>query len=295
MNTQTPHGQSARLCLSKMPALMAMMALQLFMRLIALAPLIVPSTGMTLGLDRRYAPLAGLLSALVLYILIALPFRFYSRGTLMLMAEGRENKVPFRYGAWLKLTLQRILRFLPWGLPLIVYIAGFYYLWNMAPATQMPRLISGAGKLVGGKFLQGFIVWVGVLACALAPAAIGWRRHLAAEFIAVHTEDARLFPMAVQAKKACHGRLNKVTLQNIPFLLPAPAAVVFVLGMDLAPKFKGSVSSDFFTVLTAVTKMDFSPNALLTAGLMLTLLYLPFVFFRKCALAVALAESKRNG
>lgn len=273
-----------------MPTLMMNMMLQLALRLVACLPLIAVLSGRTFGLDRRYAPLAGLLAALVLYILIALPFRFYSRGTLMLMAEGREDRAPFRLGVWLKLTLQRVLRFLPWGLPLIVYVAGFYYLWNMAPATQMPRLISSAGKLVGGKFLQGFIVWMGVLLCALAPAVIGWRRHLAAEFIAVHTDAAQLFTRARQVKKAHNRALAAVTRRNMLIALPALAAVVFVLGMDMAPRLKGSISSDFFTVLTAVTKMDFSPNALLTAGLMLTLLYLPFLFFRKGALAAVLAD-----
>lgn len=295
MNTQTPHGQSAQLCLSRMPALMTMMAFQLFLRLIACAPLIAVACGLTFGLDRRYVPAAGLVLSLILYIIIAMPFRFYSRGALMRAAEGKDGKVPFRYAAWLKLTLQRILRFLPWGLLLIVYIAGFYYLWNLAPATKMPRLISNAGKLVGGKFLHGFIVWMIVLVAALVPAIIGWRRHLAAEFIAVSTPDESLFAQAVNDKKTCSGALAKATFKNMLVVLPALVAALFVLGMDLLPRLKGSISSDLFVVLTAVTKVDFSANALITFALMLTLLYLPFVFFRKGALAVILAESRRDG
>ena len=290
MNKHSPHKQSAHFCLERLPAMMAMTILQLLVRLAALTPLFAIAGGATFGLEKRWVPAAGLVLSAVLWMFLALPFRFYSRGALWLASRGSKERVPFNYTKWLKLTGARLKRFLPWGLPLFVYIIGFYYLWNIASATQMPRLFITTGKLIGGKFLHGAIIWILVFLCVLVVAVIGWRRYLPVEFIAENTSRDQLFAEALKAKKACGKQLARATMKNILVLLPAIAAVLFVLAMDLAPSLKGSFRSDLFTVLTAFTKMDFSAIALAVSALMLTLLYVPFVLFRKGALASVLAD-----
>ena len=85
--------------------------------------------------------------------------------------------------------------------------------------------------------------------------------------------------------------LGRTTRVNLLICLPAILAVFVILAMDIAPKMRGSLTGDLLMVLETVNKMAFSSGAFTQVLIALAVLYLPFVLYRKAALAAVLASA----
>ena len=290
MTILSPHAAAGKICLKNLPALLKQFMLQFVARLLALSPLLALFYGVTYELESKYRTGAAILLCIPLYLLLVLPLRFVSRGMLYRFANGEMTSHHGSYGARLSLGLNRLLRALPFLLPLLVYLSGFYYLWNIADATMLFRLIRNTGALVGGTFVHGTIILGALFVVAILLAFLGWRRHLALEFLPLSLTAGEAFKENKRLMKKQRKGLRRATLQNFLITLPAALTILVFLGYDLSSSLSGSLSRDLFTVLEAVTKMSFSANALMAVFFAWTLLYLPFVLFRKAALAVIIAR-----
>lgn len=294
MHTISPHARAGRALARRIPAALARLLCQLAVRAAALCPLWAALLGFHYGQDARCAPLIGAGLSLALYVLLAMPFRCKMRAWLLARAKGEAGAALPSFSKALRLSLRRAAAVAPFMLPLLLYAGGFYYLLNIASATMLPRLISGAGKLLGGGLVLGAAVWAAVFVLALIPALLAWRRTMGAEFLsgAAVRDVPKTAAALVRARRA---PLRRVTLLNALIALPAVCAAVLALWGDLAAKLTGSVSRDLFIVLSTVTGLGFSPAALQTACLFFAALYLPFVLWRKGALAAVLADGEPHG
>lgn len=292
---KSPHAAARYICKNNLPALLGHTLVQLLVRAIAFAPFIATFFGVTYGVQDKLASAAGFGLSFPLYLLIVLPMRFMMRGALLRMAKSETDKAPLRYAAWLRFGLMRSFRALPWILPLLICIGGFYYLWNIAEATLLPRVIRGAGELVGGTYTHGLILLT--LACILSAVLcfIGWRHHLALEFLPVHTlanKDA--FVRSRTLMQSQRALLAHATRVNFVIALPAVVAVLILLSIDLSGRLTGSLQFDAVIILEAVTKLKFTQNTLYLCAAALLILYVPLVPYRKAALAACLAVADKQ-
>ena len=290
MKTLTPHGIAGQMVKKRLPDMVLMTILQLLLRLLALSPLLAALSGVTLGIDSQYVLLYALGASALLYLLLPLPLRFLSRGRLARFArELPAQKI--RYGLWLKLGLARFFKAFLWMLPAMVCAGGLYYLWNVADATQLVKVIRWLASLVGGSYLHGTLMLMAIFLLSLPLAYFGWRRHLALEFLPeeelIHSPFTRNREMMRQYKAP----LGKATRVNLLICLPAILAVFIILAMDIAPKMRGSLTGDLLMVLETVNKMAFSSGAFTQVLIALAVLYLPFVLYRKAALAAVLTSA----
>lgn len=290
MNVSSPHKAAGQMIKNHRPELVKTLFMQLALRLVALAPIILGYLGEAFKPPFGMAVVIFPVCSVLLYLVLVLPFRFYSRGRLMRYAMGQEPQKG-RYSLWLKVALSRFGRAFFWLLPAFVCTAGLYYLWNIADATQLVKVIRFLASLVGGTYLHGTLMLMGLFLLSLVLAYAGWRRHLALEYLPQELLADKPFKTNRQWMRVGSGPLAKTTLKNFIVCLPAVLAVLGILYMDMAPKMTGSMTADLLKGLDTVNKMAFSSNAFTQIAVALAVLYLPFVQYRKAALAAALLDN----
>mgnify|MGYP001033288790 FL=1 len=264
----------------------------LILRLVALSPLWLNFLGVHFPLPENYRVFVSALCCIPLYIIIVLPSRFYTRSTLYKTCYPVQGE-KLKFSRAFALAISRLLRALPFILPIFIFVVGFYYLWFIGDATQLFKTIRSAGTLVGGSFVHGFVILVAFFFIALFLAFIGWRRYAAIEYLPMNgMNNTRAFATNRIYIKENKANLRRTTAKNFLMLLPYLAVTFFLLAMEISTKLTGEATSDVFVLLEAVTTLNFTNKTYALCALAYIVLNLPFVVFRKRNIALALKPLK---
>jgi len=253
-------------------------------RLAALSPVCLYFAGVQLG----EAPAEIWLAlAMLLYVLLVFPFRFYAGEGLSFVAGGLAEKPPraVPYGAWLRHGLARQFRGLIWGIPFLAGAGYFIFGMKYMSFTQMWQPIQQLGLLLFNRAsMQEGMLTAGILmALFLVLFIFGWRRDMAMEYLNVRGRSVGQTLKKMRRLRSCkRGKQALHFLVN--FLLTLPAICGFA-GV-LVPYLKNNVyfSSNLQITLRSLTKLLETP---LPADLMLRLFavlmiwYLPLCVVRK--------------
>ena len=257
---------------------------QLLLRAIALSPLIYALvSGQFFGLRREYVLAAALLSALVLWTLLALPARLRMGAQLSGWFGAQINA-----GSWSDRLAKGLIPFskaLPLVLPVFICLYILYYVFSFSGFPVFFKMLEYPGSLIAGilgglsadiVMTIGVLVWVIVLAMLAWLAFRGWRRFMV---------PCTYLHQCSRAKGKPAKLAGRITLVNFLIVLPPVAIVLALLALSLAPKLSGSMMFDVLTVVSAVTGFDFPAHTLTQCAWVLGLAYLPFVLLRKAAIA----------
>lgn len=294
--TRPPHAAAFSACLKYVARLAGLLVLNLVVRGIALLPLILMLTGRNIfRFPSVHAIPLSLAASLPLYALIVMPFRFFTRSTLTWVTGWRETAPVFTAGnflRWLSAGLLRLLRALPFLLPLMALTVAFYVYWTMAGFNEFGLIINDIGALIGGDYVHGMALIALAFVLFTILAVWGWRRDLPFAFQAVDTDG---IPAALARSRAVRTRrfsgLGRTTFINFLITLPAVAAAAYFIQDYLRNLMVGDLQWDLSTLLTTLTTFAFPQEVYVRIGLALLVLYLPFVLFRKAALAVTICRA----
>lgn len=300
----SPHGKAWSAYGKHLVDILGLLAFQVLLRLVALAPLIYVAMAKRIpGLPRNYLSGIGLLACIPLYVLLVLPFRFQTaarfNGNLGRSTDSRINGR--NYGIWLKAGLYRLMQALPFVLPFLVFCGLFYYYINYPDFNVPYNLIKQVGSMLGGVDSMGLsrVLATGIGLILLAGlgtgilAGYGWRRGLGFDF---QNLQGKALPLAWRDGRAAMKRsprhLSRVG--GINFLLCLPAllglVVVLLLYFQSLPSF--SLAMDFIrngTLLLSFQLPAYLGYILL--GLLL-LIWIPLLPVRKLALAALLGDGR---
>ena len=279
-----PHTRAASASIAHIGQYALITLEQLLLRAIALSPLIYALvSGGFFGLRREYVLAAALLSALVLWILLALPARLRMGAQLGGWFGARMDA-----GSWSNRLAKGLVPFakaLPLVLPVFICLYILYYVFSFSGFPVFFKMLEYPGSLIAGVLgglsadivmTIGVLVWVIVLGALAWLAFRGWRRFMVPCTYLHQCSRAEVKP----AKLA-----GRITLINFLIILPPVAISLALLALSLAPKISGSMMFDVLTVVSAVTGFDFPAHTLTLCAWVLGLAYLPFVLLRKAAIA----------
>ena len=279
-----PHTRAASASIAHIGQYALITLEQLLLRAIALSPLIYALvSGQFFGLRREYVLAAALLSALVLWTLLALPARLRMGAQLSGWFGAQINA-----GSWSDRLAKGLVPFakaLPLVLPVFICLYILYYVFSFSGFPVFFKMLEYPGSLIAGVLGElsadivmtiGVLVWVIVLAMLAWLAFRGWRRFMV---------PCTYLHQCSRAKGKPAKLAGKITLVNFLIVLPPVAIVLALLALSLAPKLSGSMMFDVPTVVSAVTGFDFPAHTLTQCAWVLGLVYLPFVLLRKAAIA----------
>lgn len=286
-----PHARAWKAGVTHIAAYLTCTLGQLVIRLIALSPFLYAAvTKGFLGAPREHAAGIALLCCIPLWLLLVLPMRYRAGGRigewLSVPAPRRELSA---FGSWLKQGLGRLVKVLPFLLPLLAWLGAFYYYMNFVDFPTFFLMIKSVGELVGGDYVHGFaLLMVLLLVCAVI-AYIGWRRMM----VFFYLPEAPLSQDGARRKVLDWKALNRVTWINFLVVLPALGLSIALLASSLITRMTGDMQFDLMILLPAVTEFDFPQQDLLRVAAVLVVLYLPFVVWRKAALSAAMHGAPR--
>ena len=288
----TAHAEARRASTANIGAYIAITLEQLLLRALALSPLIYAiSARRFFGAPRAHYAAIALLCCIPLWVLLVLPFRYRAGGQLSgwLRREGPPTAIN-AYSQWLGRGLLYLVQVLPWLLPLMAYLGAYYYYMNIAVITTFMSMIRGVGGLIGGDYVHGVILLALLLLVCLVLAIWGWYHRMPLFYLPwrpSNENDARLHALHHANPKGLRG----VVFKNLLLVLPALILVGYILVSSLTTRMTGDIQMDLMIVLPAITSFDFPKNDLTAMGIALALVYLPFVLYRKAALAAAIHRS----
>ena len=279
-----PHARAASASFGHFGQYILITLEQLLLRAIALSPLIYALvSGQFFGLRREYVLAAALLSALVLWTLLALPARLRMGAQLSGWFGAQINA-----GSWSDRLAKGLVPFakaLPLVLPVFICLYILYYVFSFSGFPVFFKMLEYPGSLIAGilgglsadiVMTIGVLVWVIVLAMLAWLAFRGWRRFMV---------PCTYLHQCSRAKGKPAKLAGRITLINFLIILPPVAIVLILLALSLAPKLSGSMMFDVLTIVSAVTGFDFPAHTLTQCAWVLGLAYLPFVLLRKAATA----------
>ena len=279
-----PHARAASASIGHFGQYILITLEQLLLRAIALSPLIYALvSGQFFGLRREYVLAAALLSALVLWTLLALPARLRMGAQLSGWFGAQINA-----GSWSDRLAKGLVPFakaLPLVLPVFICLYILYYVFSFSGFPVFFKMLEYPGSLIAGilgglsadiVMTIGVLVWVIVLAMLAWLAFRGWRRFMV---------PCTYLHQCSRAKGKPAKLAGRITLINFLIILPPVAISLALLALSLAPKLSGSMMFDVLTVVSAVTGFDFPAHTLTQCAWVLGLAYLPFVLLRKAAIA----------
>ena len=279
-----PHARAASASIGHFGQYILITLEQLLLRAIALSPLIYALvSGQFFGLRREYVLAAALLSALVLWTLLALPARLRMGAQLSGWFGAQINA-----GSWSDRLAKGLVPFakaLPLVLPVFICLYILYYVFSFSGFPVFFKMLEYPGSLIAGilgglsadiVMTIGVLVWVIVLAMLAWLAFRSWRRFMV---------PCTYLHQCSRAKGKPAKLAGRITLINFLIVLPPVAIVLVLLALSLAPKLSGSMMFDVLTVVSAVTGFDFPAHTLTQCAWVLGLAYLPFVLLRKAAIA----------
>ena len=279
-----PHARAASASIGHFGQYILITLEQLLLRAIALSPLIYALvSGQFFGLRREYVLAAALLSALVLWTLLALPARLRMGAQLSGWFGAQINA-----GSWSDRLAKGLVPFakaLPLVLPVFICLYILYYVFSFSGFPVFFKMLEYPGSLIAGilgglsadiVMTIGVLVWVIVLAMLAWLAFRSWRRFMV---------PCTYLHQCSRAKGKPAKLAGRITLINFLIVLPPVAISLVLLALSLAPKLSGSMMFDVLTVVSAVTGFDFPAHTLTQCAWVLGLVYLPFVLLRKAAIA----------
>ena len=286
-----PHARAASACIGHIGQYILITLEQLLLRAIALSPLIYALvSGQFFGLRREYVLAAALLSALVLWTLLALPARLRMGAQLSGWFGAQINA-----GSWSDRLAKGLVPFakaLPLVLPVFICLYILYYVFSFSGFPVFFKMLEYPGSLIAGilgglsadiVMTIGVLVWVIVLAMLAWLAFRSWRRFMV---------PCTYLHQCSRAKEKQAKLAGRITLINFLIVLPPVAIVLALLALSLAPKLSGSMMFDVLTVVSAVTGFDFPAHTLTLCAWVLGLAYLPFMLLRKAAIAASFHSGK---
>ena len=279
-----PHARAASASIGHFSQYILITLEQLLLRAIALSPLIYALvSGQFFGLRREYVLAAALLSALVLWTLLALPARLRMGAQLSGWFGAQMDA-----GSWSDRLAKGLVPFakaLPLVLPVFICLYILYYVFSFSGFPVFFKMLEYPGSLIAGilgglsadiVMTIGVLVWVIVLAMLAWLAFRSWRRFMV---------PCTYLHQCSRAKGKPAKLAGRITLINFLIVLPPVAISLALLALSLAPKLSGSMMFDVLTVVSAVTGFDFPAHTLTQCAWVLGLAYLPFVLLRKAAIA----------
>ena len=279
-----PHARAASASIRHFGQYILITLEQLLLRAVALSPLLYALvSGEFFGLRREYVLAAALLSALVLWTLLALPARLRMGAQLSGWFGAQINA-----GSWSDRLAKGLVPFakaLPLVLPVFICLYILYYVFSFSGFPVFFKMLEYPGSLIAGilgglsadiVMTIGVLVWVIVLAMLAWLAIRGWRRFMV---------PCTYLHQCSRAKGKPAKLAGRITLINFLIILPPVAISLVLLALSLAPKLSGSMMFDVLTVVSTVTGFDFPAHTLTQCAWVLGLAYLPFVLLRKAAIA----------
>ena len=286
-----PHARAASASIGHFGQYILITLEQLLLRAIALSPLIYALvSGQFFGLRREYVLAAALLSALVLWTLLALPARLRMGAQLSGWFGAQINA-----GSWSDRLAKGLVPFakaLPLVLPVFICLYILYYVFSFSGFPVFFKMLEYPGSLIAGVLgglsadivmTIGVLVWVIVLGALAWLAFRGWRRFMV---------PCTYLHQCSRAERKPAKLAGRITLINFLIILPPVAISLVLLALSLAPKLSGSMMFDVLTVVSAVTGFDFPAHTLAQCAWVLGLAYLPFVLLRKAAIAAGFHGGK---
>lgn len=276
-----PHARAAKASLRHLGQYFLTTLWQLALRGIAFSPLIyLVAGGAFPGLDKEYAPGAALLLCLLLFLLLVLPGRYTLGARLSGWFGAEADHGP--YVSRLKKGTMRFLSVAPLVLPILMALYLIYHVFTFLGFPEFFKMLEAPGRLalsllpsLSGdlSLVIGLAVWALGLIALLWLALWGWRRYMSPSFYLTEGEPRKL------------GRAHAL---NALIALPPFIITAALLGASLRPRLMGNMMFDLLTLITAVSQFDFPQSTLSACALVLLLCYLPFVLYRKAAIAAAL-------
>lgn len=281
-----PHKQAGQAYSANMPAIVLQLFLQILLRAAAFSPMIITGiTGRFFLVKGDHVMAVAFLVSLPLYLLIVMPFRFHFYANLArYLGHAHRDANISNYGKWLSAGLYRLLRSLPFLLPLIVYAALYYYYMRVADLTRLPLLILDLGALVGGTFSEGTAILVIISFIAFLIAFFGWRRSLLFECLPVAETG---IASAWQRSRMRRTQAAPVSRINFLLCLPGLIAIGAVLVINLSQDLSGSFFEKIFSLLPTILNVKFPPTTYYQMLIALIIFYLPLLPLRKLALSQA--------
>lgn len=290
------HAVAMRTVARHFPRLLLMLCFQLLLRALALAPFLYAAAGYSLPLfPEKHATAYGLMLCVLLYLLLVMPFRYSSRGMLSRLSGAEPSGSMSSlagYGRWLAASALRMLRALPFLLPLLALSAAFYYYWNMTGFNEFGLMVRTAGTLIGGDYVHGVALIAFAFTAFAVLAVLGWHRDTAFDYQPVGALGvSKALTRAKAIRKMRFNNLKRTSFINALICLPALACVVIIAAFHLNSLMTGDLQWDFSILLTTLTTFDFPTEVYLRMLVGLAVLYLPFVYLRKAALAVTVERA----
>ena len=265
---------------------------QLLIRIFSSIPLIYAMiTKQFFSIPSDHVLTAALLSCIPFWVVLALPFRYRLGGQLSAWFSKQGPRTSLNhYGSWFAQSLLRLLKILPFLLPLLAYLSVIYYNYYFVGFNSFLMLIESSGKLFGGDFLVGVIVLIALMFLLIGLAFYGWRRMMPFFYL----EEASVKLDGKRRRLLKPNSLVKTTFYNFLIILPALAISFVLLGLSMSTRLSGSTMFDSLTVISILTQFDFPAEVLLQTGGVLAILYLPFVIFRKAALCASMHHCEQS-
>lgn len=294
-----PHQLAWRTYTENLVPVLALMAVQILVRVIAFAPFIAAFvTGKFLSFNPEHALAYGLVFSLPLYALIVMPFRFQAKARMaQLYGLDYDSRINFgNFARWLIAAMVRLAIVLPALLPLFAFSYLFYYYMRVPGFNESLLFIHQIGAALGGTYPMGILIigLIGILSLLLA--AWGWLRGLAFEH-----QDVLSQGIAVSLKKANQRfkEQKKVLFQTVRknklLFLPAFLGVLAVLVVQvLNMPLMGSLVYDFLIAVSVFLTMNFPQGTLFILLVVLLVLWLPVLPLRKLALSAVLIEEPEH-
>jgi hypothetical protein len=259
---------------------------QLLLRIISTTPLIYALiTKQFFNVPQDHIPAVALLCCIPLWLILVLPFRYRLGGqTAAWFGKKGPDTSLSHYGSWLTQGLMRLLKVLPFILPLLAYLAVIYYNYYFVGFNSFLMLIESSGKLFGGDFVVGVIVLIILMLLLLALAFYGWRKLMPFFYL----EEASIKLDSKRRRGLKPNSLKKTTLYNFLIVFPPLVISLVLLGLSMSSRLSGSMMFDSVIIVSAITQFDFPLPVLMQIFAVLAVLYLPFVVFRKASLCACI-------
>lgn len=295
---RSPHRRAWQVVSKKPGQVLSLLLFQLLLRAIAFIPLIyAAATGTFFGFNKNYALALGFLFSLPLVVLLVLPFRFQAAARkAQLLGYQREAAISLKnYGIWLRAALLRLLRALPCILPFFVF-AGLYSYYMPYPDALLPiSILSDMGSVVGLGLVGGIIMTglIGIVSVILA--AWGWLQGVYFEHQDVISLGLKQASRNAKALRQRRKRtVSKTVFRNAMLCLPAIIGLLVVLGQHLGLKKTGLLVYDVISYSTSLILFNFPQSVMITLGIILLVLWLPLLPYRKTALAAVMTEGAQS-
>lgn len=294
--SRSAHAVAFTACLHHAARLAGLFLLNLLVRGAAFFPLILTlAGGNVFRFPSAHAIPLSLVACIPLYALIVMPFRFFTHSTLTWVTGWRETAPVFTARnllLWLAAGLLRLLRALPFLLPMITLTIAFYVYSMMTGFNEFALIIKDIGALIGGDYAHGIALIALAFMLFLALAIWGWRRDLPLTYQAVDLEGIRAsLANARRVRKRRFSGLARTTWINFLIIMPALAAVVYFVQDYLRSLMTGDLPMDLLNTLVMLTTLAFPEDVYLRIGIATLILYLPAVLWRKAALAVTIGRA----